>query len=217
MDLTKLFETQATLDEHIMQEHPEIRGQDNLDWKILALQVELAECANEWRGFKKWSKDQEPRTEIFVECKLCLGSGDANYEMIQEAAEGIGGHEYIDCESCEGSGSDGPKNPLLEEYVDCLHFILSIGLEEVINPKMTWDEIDNCIEDVTRQFAEVFEAVVELGKSCRMHCGFSETDWVELFENFYILGKKLGFTWEQIEAAYFEKNQINHARQANGY
>ena len=43
LNLTKLFETQAKLDEHIMQEHPELRGQNNLDWKLLALQVELGE------------------------------------------------------------------------------------------------------------------------------------------------------------------------------
>ncbi|GGA31310.1 hypothetical protein GCM10011384_20990 [Psychrobacillus lasiicapitis] len=30
---------------------PELRGQNNPDWKILVLQVELGECANEWRGF----------------------------------------------------------------------------------------------------------------------------------------------------------------------
>lgn len=66
MNLTKLFETQVALDEHIMQEHPELQGQNNLDWKLLALQVELGECANEWRGFKKWSKDQEPRTKVPV-------------------------------------------------------------------------------------------------------------------------------------------------------
>lgn len=40
MNLSKLFEEQQKLDEHIMDEHPELKGQNNLDWKILALQVE---------------------------------------------------------------------------------------------------------------------------------------------------------------------------------
>ena len=70
MNLKNLFETQAALDEHIMQEHPELRGQNNLDWKLLALQVELGKCANKWRGFKKWSKDQKPRTKIEHLCIL---------------------------------------------------------------------------------------------------------------------------------------------------
>lgn len=49
MNLQKLFETQTQLDEHIYTKHPELHGQDNLDWKILALQVELGELANEWK------------------------------------------------------------------------------------------------------------------------------------------------------------------------
>lgn len=40
------------------------------------------------------------------------------------------------------------------------------------------------------------------------------TAWI-LFLNIGMNG--FGFTWEQIEAAYFKKNQINHARQENGY
>jgi len=27
--------------------------------------------------------------------------------------------------------------------------------------------------------------------------------WEELFEEFYLLGKLLGFTWEQVEEAYY--------------
>jgi dimeric dUTPase (all-alpha-NTP-PPase superfamily) len=57
---------QSELDSHIMDEHPELKGQDNSDWKVLALLVELGECANEWRGFKKWSKDQDPRLKIVI-------------------------------------------------------------------------------------------------------------------------------------------------------
>lgn len=129
MNLTKLFETQAKLDEHIMQEHPELRGQNNLDWKLLALQVELGECANEWRGFKKWSKDQKPRTKVERLCPLCDGTGDENYENYVENLERGTTHEYMKCEDCDGTGKIGELNPLLEEYVDCLHFILSVGID----------------------------------------------------------------------------------------
>ncbi|WP_445669184.1 dUTP diphosphatase [Lysinibacillus sp. FSL R7-0073] len=50
MNLTKLFETQAALNKHNMQEHPELRGQNNFDWKVLALQIELGECGIECHG-----------------------------------------------------------------------------------------------------------------------------------------------------------------------
>ncbi|MEK3887750.1 dUTP diphosphatase [Bacillus sp. FSL K6-3431] len=110
LNLIKLFEMQKVLDDRILDEHPELKGQNNLDWKILALQVELGECANEWRGFKKWSKDQEPRIEEDVSCNACDGTGDLNYEFVQEEAEGSGGHEYIDCEICDCTGISGVRN-----------------------------------------------------------------------------------------------------------
>ncbi|MEG0450360.1 MAG: dUTP diphosphatase, partial [Lysinibacillus sp.] len=75
MNLQKLFEIQAGLDEHILENHPELRDQNNSDWKLLALQVELGECANEWRGFKKWSNNQKPRTKVEYLCVYCHENG----------------------------------------------------------------------------------------------------------------------------------------------
>lgn len=205
MNLTKLFETQAKLEEHIMQEHPELLEQDNLDWKLLALQVELGECANEWRGFKKWSKNQEAR--VYVPnpddlCEECHGEGyfDKHKEI----------KDWILCKSCDGCGCHF-YNPLLEEYVDSLHFILSIGLELVINPTLDWDDITTDESDITHQFLEITARILEVD-----HRENTES-WKELFEEFYLLGKMLGFTWEQVEEAYYAKNKVNHARQENGY
>ncbi|WP_431810828.1 dUTP diphosphatase [Lysinibacillus capsici] len=211
MNLTKLFQTQAKLDERIMQEHPELRGQNNLDWKLLALQVELGECANEWRGFKKWSKNQEPRTAVVNLCVTCQGTGDENYETVTEDAESGCKHEFMKCEECNGKGDIGFRNPLLEEYVDCLHFILSIGLE--INTKTTvdWDDIEFFETDITEQFIEITSRILEL------RSWESSNTWAGLFSEFYVLGKMLGFTWDEVETAYFTKNAENHRRQTNGY
>ncbi|MGC7931272.1 dUTP diphosphatase [Lysinibacillus sp. VIII_CA] len=204
MNLTKLFETQAVLDEHIMQEHPELRGQNNLDWKLLALQVELGECANEWRGFKKWSKDQEPRTVIYEDCKSCDAKGSISYH-------GNGSGEWLPCNDCEGSGANLVGNPLLEEYVDCLHFILSIGLELVINPTLYWDDITTDESDITRKFLDITSRILEVDQ-------WENTDsWEELFEEFYLLGKLLGFKWDEVEESYYVKNKVNHERQNAGY
>ncbi|MET4562207.1 dimeric dUTPase (all-alpha-NTP-PPase superfamily) [Lysinibacillus parviboronicapiens] len=209
MNLTKLFETQAKLDEHIMQEHPELRGQNNLDWKLLALQVELAECANEWRGFKKWSKDQEPRTVVYEDCKSCDAEGSISYH-------GNGSGEWLPCNKCEGSGVTVAGNPLLEEYVDCLHFILSIGLEigytnfseENMNEYFAQlEEHEN--HDITGHFI-VLNWIVGCIYENKIH--YEQT----LFE-LINLGEMLGFTWDEVEVAYFEKNKINHARQESGY
>ncbi|MEK5390188.1 dUTP diphosphatase [Margalitia sp. FSL K6-0131] len=216
MNLSNLFEIQRKLDEHIMEEHPELKDQNNLDWKILALQVELGECANEWRGFKKWSKDQEPRTT--TKCHHCSGEGMGFFSGNQYT-----GFKEI-CIVCDGTGINDNQNPLLEEYVDCLHFILSIGLElekkykEKIVPSIKLNE--NKKSDITNQFNELFLNTTSLFISTNdEYYDFEDTIVIfsELLESFVSLGEMLGFTWEQIEQAYFEKMAINHKRQDEGY
>jgi dimeric dUTPase (all-alpha-NTP-PPase superfamily) len=184
MKLAKFFEIQQVLDNHILDEHNELKGQDNLDWKILALQVELGECANEWRGFKKWSKDQEPRTLVLV--PYCHPP------------------KY--------------KNKLLEEYVDCFHFILSIGLESseewLIDENYTIGGFEKegwNVENKIEQFQVIFNKISDLSISN------DADDFIDLVSEFLGLGEMLGFSWEQIEQAYFEKNAVNHQRQESGY
>lgn len=215
MDLKKLFEMQKVLDEHIYEEHPELKDQDNLQWKVLALQVELGECANEWRGFKKWSQDQEPRTKVELICPTCNGTGDENWQASQEMlSEGHAGYPFEPCLDCEAMGSLGFKNPLLEEYVDCLHFILSIGLDLGYDyEESRLEKWKNGSEDITHHFRFVFWCVAELTDRKQI----TDWDYFYMFGSFLALGEMLGFTWEQIEQAYVDKNKINHARQQNGY
>ncbi len=178
MNLNKLFETQKILDDHIEKEHPRQEDEDRLSKKILALQVELGECANEWRWFKFWSKDQEPRTNIV--------------------------HK-----DSHGQCAPVTTNPLLEEYVDCLHFILSIGLEK----EWTHIIIDLYLkaDDITNQFLLLFSKIGDFA------IYKTKGNYYQIIELFKGLGEMLGFTWEQIEEAYMKKNEINHERQDNGY
>jgi len=185
MNLQKLFEAQAELDEHIEKKHPRKEGEDRLSKKILALQVELAECAQESRCFKYWSNDQEPRIRVY----------DKQKSRIDKTVW---------------------KNPLLEEFVDCLHFILSIGNQIEFDQEID----DRYISDsITRQFNFIFEDVSKLMKSIRMRNPKDDLKaWYEMIiEGIIGLGEMLGFTWEQIEESYFEKNRLNHERQNNGY
>src|SRR5690625_809493 len=187
MNLSKLFETQKKLDQRIVEEKG-LEGQDLLDKKILSLQVELGELANEWRGFKFWSIRQEPVTN------------DLRVADYKESGEAI-------LET---------YNPLLEEYVDCLHFLLSIGLElETTNIVINSDYTG---ADTTETFIFAFETVIELANSIRDgNKSYIYQVYEELFNLFVGLGEKyLGFTWEEIEQAYSEKNEINHKRQESG-
>ncbi|GAQ18013.1 dUTPase [Oceanobacillus picturae] len=215
MNLSKLFEIQAQLDKRII-ESKGLQGQDLLDEKILALQVELGELANEWKGFKFWKVDPRPNDKVFTSCRdekaeyyLC---GSCNKEFSLEDAK-----KDLYCSNCDNNLMPMKlRNPLLEEYVDCLHFILSIGLEInfTMESHVKWRRFT-----IVEQFNDLFGYTSDLFKS-------TDEDWSEdekfnayeeLFAGFLGLGDLLGFTEEQIEQAYLDKNEINHARQANGY
>src|SRR5690625_7095831 len=95
MNLTKLFETQRELDNKIVEEKG-LQGQDLLDKKILALQVELGELAQNWRGFKFWSEDQEPNNTGYEPCKACDEEGHMYVEFNEK-----GKHtemKYVNCQ-----------------------------------------------------------------------------------------------------------------------
>lgn len=188
MNLSKLFEIQKILDDRIMEEHPELKGQDNLDWKVLALQVELGECANEWRGFKKWSHDQVPRVRVMKpDTWENLGCPTTEEEL-----------NAID-DKCW-------RNPVLEEYADCLSFFLTIGLELGLkNIELVKMPRESSVIDC---FLEVFSLTNQLDLTGDFDLAISK---------FFELGEMLGFTWDQIEQAYLEKNKENHERQNNGY
>ena len=209
MNLQPLFETQAKLDKRIVEKKG-LQGQDLLDKKILALQVELGELANEHRGFKFWSEDQEPRTYGFdddKDCEYCNGTG---------TVRGHPSDTGYSCPDCEGSGFMH-YNPLLEEYVDCLHFILSIGNDLGIAYEVV-DIRDYTEHTTTFVFSGLFFQLINLEEDLYNHREYKlESDYGMIFHVFLALGKKLGFTWEQIEESYFAKNKINHERQANGY
>jgi len=107
--------------------------------------------------------------------------------------------------------SDKPaseRKVTLEEYVDCLHFVLSIGLEMDV-------ELINIVpikkKNVIEQFTVLFNAVTIL----KIH--FTPFVYNHVFSAFIGLGEMLGFTWDEIENAYLEKNAVNHDRQDGGY
>ena len=108
----------------------------------------------------------------------------------------------------------------LEELVDCLHFILSIGLE------LGMDEIADELD--LKKFDFLTSNTI---LSCFIGLSYDIADFYYQRENddmvpylyehilleFAKLGKMLGFTWDEIEQGYLSKNKINHDRQESGY
>lgn len=98
------------------------------------------------------------------------------------------------------------KNGLVE-LVDILHFLLSIGNEpgkgivHVESLKKSSD-IADCMIDMCFQI------------SC---IEFVEDAYTNALSRYFELTELLGFSWQEVEKAYLEKNKINYQRQENGY
>jgi len=161
LDWNILFSKQQKLDQYIIDNH-QLTNNDLFEEKILALLVELGECANETRCFKFWSE--------------------------KEAS---------------------PKPVILEEYVDNIHFLLSLGLDKGFRFSNVEVLVTN--KTVTEQFNIVFQHALAF------HTKRTEETYKKLFQAYLQLGSLLGFTPEDIFKAYDEKNEVNYRRQDQGY
>lgn len=99
---------------------------------------------------------------------------------------------------------------ILEEYVDGLHFLLSIGIEMDVTtlPVLNVEALE---EDVTSQFLQLFQDI------SRMNEQMTQDEYTQLFTRYVGLGLSLQFTMEEIYDAYMSKNEVNHQRQNEGY
>jgi dimeric dUTPase (all-alpha-NTP-PPase superfamily) len=156
-----MFTLQKELDGRIENEHG-LKKENLVQEKILALQVEIGELANETRCFKFWSLKPP-----------------------------------------------SAKNVIVEEYVDGLHFILSLGIAFGYES----NEVTALPEEVglTERFLQVFDEIAGF----RQHS--NKQKYETLFSSYLALGKELGFSAEDVLHAYESKNEVNHVRQDTGY
>lgn len=198
INLKPLYEIQRGVRETIRDKHG-----DRNDWPenlLLALAVEVGECANEWQMFKLWKQNPSPRTVIKEKCKDCGGRG-----IELNLVDGV----YPFCHRCDGSGEAVVSKPLLEEYADVLAFTLELGLEHGYE----LDEVTHPIRynNPTSQFNIIF---TKLGDFNDLQvCGHYWT----LVRAVIGLYPHLGFKWQEVIDAYQEKSKVNHTRQKVGY
>ncbi|ANU19135.1 dUTPase [Planococcus plakortidis] len=161
MNLQELFHMQRELDRYI-QSNRNVE-ESVFRKKVLALQVELSELANETRCFKFWST----------------------------------------------KGPSG-KETLLEEYVDCIHFILSLGIEKGFDSLEQWPE-PSAEQDLTELFLAAHQEVGRFAQQATLE------QYRNLWRVFGALAKALGFSYGDVLTAYVEKNETNYKRQQQGY
>jgi dimeric dUTPase (all-alpha-NTP-PPase superfamily) len=103
------------------------------------------------------------------------------------------------------------KEVILEEFVDGVHFILSLGLECGFDAEQIDLNEQESSLNVTEQFLNVYDMISFFQKSKSLD------DYIRLFESYLQLASLLGFSYEEIERAYFHKNEVNYQRQQNNY
>lgn len=220
--LLDLCAMQLKLDASIQEKKkPELSKEALFDNTLVALDVELAEFANEGRWFKFWSEDQQPRTKAFRQWTYPQDENDA-FLCSNCQREFTKSQTVKNNYSCPEDGGEitawKTANPLLEEYVDCLHFFLSAANQKdwhrdlVILAWKSDKEFNGAPFVINHTYLRLKShlANVYLQRE-RIH-------FAAAWESFLIIGIRIfGFSWDEIEAAYRAKNEVNHSRQESGY
>lgn len=99
---------------------------------------------------------------------------------------------------------------ILEEYVDSIHFLLSLGIEKNFDSVDVWPEGE--VEgELTELFIKTTESILQFLNELTI--GSYENVWV----HYGAIANMLGFTHSNIIDAYIAKNEENYERQKSGY
>lgn len=104
-----------------------------------------------------------------------------------------------------------PKQVILEEYVDVLHFMLSLGVDTGFRYHPKSDVQQNPEKDRTVLFLDLFQICTNFGENP------DKEKYTNMLAAYLMLGKAFDFQVEDIEEMYFKKNNTNYKRQDDGY
>ncbi|MGI8316839.1 dUTP diphosphatase [Halobacillus mangrovi] len=104
--------------------------------------------------------------------------------------------------------SASEKHVILEEYVDGLHFLLSLGLD--LGYRYSPQTVHPC-NTKTEAFLKVYSHIEQLRNAT------NEATYSNAFHSYLKLGETLGLKEEELMDAYHSKNIVNYERQDKGY
>ncbi|MFC2948610.1 dUTP diphosphatase [Virgibacillus sediminis] len=160
----------------------------------------------EWDCLYQMQKDLDK----YIENNQSLGGREVFEEKCLALMVEVG--ELANETRCFKFWSKKPRNNhyrILEEYVDGIHFILSLGLEK--GYQYSSREVKNPDRSETAQFNKVFQACTSF------HQHPAQEEYEQLFASYLQLGSVLGFKEEEVQQAYIKKNEVNYVRQEEGY
>ncbi|KHE66996.1 dUTP diphosphatase [Halobacillus sp. BBL2006] len=100
------------------------------------------------------------------------------------------------------------KQVIIEEYVDGLHFLLSLGLD--LDYRYSPQPVSD-FDTQTEAFLQMYSDIEQLRKDR------SEKSYTNAFHSYLSLGQTLGFNETELMDAYHSKNNVNYERQDQGY
>lgn len=106
--------------------------------------------------------------------------------------------------------SASAKEIILEEYIDGIHFLLSLG----IGLQVSYDTVffvESKNKELTNQIIDVYK------KAIMFSTENSLKNYEKLITAYLEVGNTLGFKEIELKEAYLKKNNINYQRLQNGY
>lgn len=101
------------------------------------------------------------------------------------------------------------REVILEEFVDSIHFLLSLGNEKSFSLD-AWPEVQED-KNLTELFLTVQKSILKFIEDP------NEQSYKEVWEGYGLLAYNLHFTLDDIIEAYIAKNKKNYERQLTGY
>lgn len=135
----------------------------------------------------------------------------ALYVELGELAQEIGFFKYWK------KNKKNDKARQYDEWADCMHFMASLGNKYGHTEFMVSDSSIKALEismqtlefDVIR-YHQLFEEIYTANMS-------SKVGYTYALNALLAIGTKMSMTYEDMEKAYFEKNQVNYDRLNSGY
>lgn len=156
--------------------------------------------------------DMQEKLDQYIEVEHGLQNADLIEEKILALIVEVG--ELANETRCFKFWSKKPasdREVILEEFVDGVHFILSIGLELGFADRDISFISSEGNEDLVQGFLKIYNLVDTLRQSRKVE------DFEELMRQYFILGQSLGFSIADVQEAYKAKNEVNYQRQQEGY
>ena len=102
------------------------------------------------------------------------------------------------------------RDVILEEYVDSIHFILSLGLLKGFTSIEEWPVVEEK-RDLTEIFLMTQNAILKFINNP------TKEGYLAIWQYYGVIAYNLGFSFNDVVHAYLEKNEENYKRQRSGY